>query len=91
MKITLTPSQSSTLTRAPNDWEAIPDNCCTTALRLAGLITIRDAPGERTLNRGFQWKITLTGFRQQGRRFQPKTEPEMRAIHKSAVDDKITA
>lgn len=80
MKFTLTPSQAVTLTRAPNDWEAIPENVCTTALRLAGLVAIRDAPGERTLKRGFQWKITLTGFRLQGRKFQPKNEPELATI-----------
>src|SRR5258708_32171118 len=77
MKITLTPSQNIRLKRAPNDWEALRENACTPALRLAGLIVIRDAPGERTLNRGFQWKITLFGSRLDGRKFQPKTEPEM--------------
>lgn len=74
MKFTLTPSQAITLTRAPNDWEKLPDNTCTTALRLAGLIDIRDAPGERTLARGFQWRITLTGARLQQRKVKPAHE-----------------
>jgi hypothetical protein len=74
MKFTLTPSHAITLTRAPNDWEKLPDNTCTTALRLAGLIDIRDAPGERTLARGFQWRITLTGARLQQRKVRPAHE-----------------
>lgn len=76
MKFTLTPSQAMTLKQAPSDWAALPDNISTTALRLHGIVVIRDAPGERTLNRGFQWKVTLTGMRLEGRKIKPKSEPE---------------
>jgi hypothetical protein len=99
MKITLTPSQAATLKRAPNEWVDLPDSTVTQALRLHGLIEIRSAPGERTIHRGYQWKITLTGFQLDGRKFQPKPEPEMAdihkaelaAIHRAAVDGKISA
>lgn len=77
MKITLTPSQAIALRQAPNDWAALPGHISTAALRLHGLVVIRDAPGARTLNRGFQWKVTLSGMRLEGRKLQPKPEPEV--------------
>lgn len=86
MKITLSPSQAATLKLAPNEWGRLPDNLSTTALRLAGLVLIRDAPGARTLNRGFQWKVTMAGIRLQGLKITPKTEPEVAAMHKRVVD-----
>lgn len=61
MKITLTPSQIETLKQAPNDWGPLPGHLSTSALRLHGLVVIRDAPGARTLNRGFQWMATISG------------------------------
>lgn len=91
MKITLTPSQARTLKSAPNDWDALPDHISTAALRLHGLVAIRDAPGERCLNRGFQWKITLTGFLMEGRKLQPKTEPEVAALHSTSTAIKTPA
>ena len=76
MKITLSPSQARTLKSAPNDWEALPDHLCTSALRLMALIAIRDEPGERGLHRGFQWRITPFGAR---------------VIHSRVVDEQIPA
>lgn len=86
MRLTLTPSQANVLKHVPDDWAALPANVCTSALRLMGLLVIRDAPGDRTLNRGFQWRITSTGFRLLGRKIQPIAEPEVLAIHKAAVE-----
>lgn len=91
MKYTLTPTQRGTLERAPNDWEALPPDVCTSALRLLGLVAIRDAPGAFALNLGFQWKITLTGFLLERRKSKPIAEPETVVIHKCRVDDEKIA
>lgn len=91
MKYTLTPSQRATLTRAPNDWEALPPDVCTSALRLLGLVALRDAPGAFALNLGFQWKITLTGFLLERRKSKPVSQPEAVVIHKRVVDEEVTA
>jgi hypothetical protein len=63
MKYTLTISQEVVLMTAPPEWDFLPANISTSALRLAGLIEIRDGPGPRTLDRAFQWRASATGTR----------------------------
>lgn len=91
MKLSLSQSHLETLTRAPDTWDAIPPDVCISTLRLMGLVVIRDAPGERCLTRGFQWRITGYGFRLMGRKLQPIAEVGSDAIHRPADRYKITA
>lgn len=91
MKITLTPRQAATLTRAPDTWDAIPSDVCISTLCLMGLVVIRDAPGERCLTRGFQWRITGYGFRLMGRKLQPIAEVDPDAIHSPDYRCKVLA
>lgn len=91
MKLTLTPRQAATLTRAPATWGAIPPDVYISTLCLMGLVVIRDAPGERCLTRGFQWRITEYGFRLMGRKLQPIAEVGSDAIHSLEHRCKILA